>query len=85
MIKMIQDIHYHCLKVDLWIPITVKQDHDISRGQVDSQTSSPGAEHEDKLGAVWHVETIDLDLSVLVWCLSVQAAIFIVLPQAVVF
>ena len=46
------------------VPIRIIKDDDISCGQVNTQPTSPGAQHEDKLGAVGVVVGIDGDLSV---------------------
>lgn len=52
----------HGLKIYLRIPVWVVQDHHVCRSQVDSQSSSSGAQHEDELTAVGLVEHIDRDL-----------------------
>lgn len=49
----------HGLEVNLWIPVRIINDDHISCGQVDAQATSPSAEHEDELAAVWFIEVID--------------------------
>ena len=51
---------YHSLEINLRIPVTVIQNNYVCCRQVNSQTTCSGAQHENKLGAVWHVEGIDL-------------------------
>ena len=75
---------YHSLEINLRIPVTVIQNNYVCCCQVNSQTTCSGAQHENKLGAVWHVEGIDLWLSFFMRCLSIQTAVVIALPETVV-
>ena len=47
-----------CLQVHLRIPIGIKENDNISRSQVDAETTSTGGEHEDKLVAIGPVVII---------------------------
>ena len=49
----------HGLKVDLGVPVGVKENDNVSCSQVDSQASGTSTQHEDKLGALWCVEFQD--------------------------
>ena len=46
---------HHSLQVHLRVPITVIQNHNICHGQIDPQTTCPGAQHENKLFTSRHV------------------------------
>ena len=46
---------HHSLQVHLRVPITVIQNHNICRGQVDPHTTCPSAQHENKLFTSRHV------------------------------
>lgn len=75
---------YHSLEINLRIPVTVIQNNYICCRQVNSQTTCSGAQHENKLGAVRHVEGIDLRLSFFMRCLSIKTTVVIALPETVV-
>ena len=52
----------HGLQVHLGVPVRVVEDDHVGRGQVDTQASCPGAQHEDELAAVGLVVRVDGDL-----------------------
>ncbi len=52
----------HSLQIHLRIPVRVVDDDDVSCGQIDTETSCSGAQHEQKLQAVGLVEGVDGDL-----------------------
>lgn len=52
----------HGLQVHLRIPVRVVNNDHVSCSQVNSQTTSPCAQHEEKLGAVGLIKDIDGDL-----------------------
>ena len=52
----------HGLKIHLRIPVTIVEDENIGCVQVDTETSSPGTQHEDELGAVLRIVLLDLQL-----------------------
>ena len=76
---------HHSLQVHLRAPIIIIQNHNICCGQVDPQTSCPGAQHENKLFTSRHVICIDCWLSLLMRCLSIQTAVLKSFPQTVIF
>ena len=63
----------HSLEIHLRIPIRVIDDDNIGRVQVDSQTSGPRAQHEDKLGGVLRVVFLDLTIPVLMSSISINS------------
>ena len=50
---------YLCLEVNLWVPVRVIEDDDISGGQVDAQPTGTGGQHEEKLVTAWPVVLIN--------------------------
>ena len=78
-------LFYHSLEIDLRIPITVIQDYNVCSCKIDTQTSCSGTQHKNEFAAVWHVESIDLCLSLFMRCLSVQTAVVKSLPETVIF
>lgn len=52
----------HGLQVDLRVPVWVVEDDHVSCGQVNTQPSGPGAQHEDELRAVLLIVRVDGDL-----------------------
>jgi hypothetical protein len=54
---------HHGLEVDLWVPVRVKQDNDISSCKVDTKTTSSCAQHEDEFGTTRSIELINGSLS----------------------
>lgn len=69
------DITYHSLQIHLWIPIRVIYDDNICCGKVNTKTTSSRRQHEDEFLTAWFIEFIDLSLTVLVRCLSIQSTI----------
>ena len=64
------------LEIGVRIPITVVQDDNIGRGQVDTETSSTRREQENKLLAAGSVILVDSDDTVLVSRSTVDTAVF---------
>jgi len=49
----------HGLQVNLWVPVRVKENDNVGRGQVDAQTTRACTQHEDKLAAARRVVLVD--------------------------
>jgi len=49
----------HGLQVNLWVPVRVKENDNVGRGQVDAKTTSTCTQHEDKLAAARRVVLVD--------------------------
>ncbi|RUS91447.1 hypothetical protein EGW08_000771, partial [Elysia chlorotica] len=79
----------HNINIHLRIPVRVKQNNDICSGQIDTQATSPGAQHENELCAIGVVEphppnNLAPYLSLFVRRLSIKAAVVIPAPETVV-
>jgi len=53
---------YLCLQIHLRVPVGVKENDNVSCGQVDAQASCPGGQHEDKFLTVGLVVLINVVL-----------------------
>jgi hypothetical protein len=65
----------HGLQIHLGIPIRVEDNHNVSSGQVDAETSCSGRKHEKEFFAAGFIEFVNLALSVLVQGLSVETTV----------
>ena len=52
----------HGLQIHLGVPVRVVEDDNVGGGQVNTQASGPGAQHENELSAVGLVVRVDRDL-----------------------
>lgn len=68
-------ITYHSLQIHLWIPIRVIYDDNICCGKVNTKTTSSRWQHKDEFLTAWRIEFIDLSLTVLMRCLSIQSTV----------
>ena len=50
---------YHCLEINLRVPIRVVENDNISGREVDAESTSSRTQQEDELCTVWHVECFD--------------------------
>ena len=49
---------YHGLEINLWIPVWVIYNDNISCSQINTQSSSSGTQHENELWTSWSIELI---------------------------
>ena len=67
----------HGLEIHLRVPVTVVEDDNICFVQFDTETSSPGAQHEDEIGAVLRIVLLDKPVSVLMRSVCVNPAVLL--------
>ena len=68
----------HGLKISLWIPITVEKDDNVSRSQVNTQSTSAGSQKEQELLRALLVVVVDGLNTVLMGGRTVDTAIFVI-------
>jgi hypothetical protein len=66
-----------CLQVNLGIPITVENYHDVGSMQINSESTCSSRENEYLLLRLWILEIIDTGFSVVSRSLPVDPAIFV--------
>ena len=65
------------LNIILWIPVTIKDNHSISRSQIQSQTTSSCGQQEDEIRTIIVTEAGKVFISIHMRCLTIETQIFI--------
>ena len=72
------------MQIHLWIPIAVVQNDNVGRRQIDAKAAGARRQHEQELFAARRVKFVDLLLTQLVLSLTVEAAILVAAPPAII-
>jgi hypothetical protein len=75
----------HSLKIDLWIPIAVEEDDNISCGKIDTETTSTGTEQKGKFAGPVLIEFFHLRISAFTGSAPVNATVRVSNQSKVIF
>ena len=75
----------HGLEIGLWVPVRVVENDDVGRVEIDAEAARARTQHVYELGGARRVELVHGLLAILVLGAAVEATVFVLFPEAVVF
>lgn len=78
---LIKSFKYHGLKIHLGIPIRIEKHDYIGGGQVNTETTGSGGQHENKFAAARLVIFGNLPMTILMRSAAIQAAVLLILVR----
>ena len=75
----------HRLQVDLRVPVTVVEHHDVGRHQIQTETPGSSRDQKDVPVGAWLRELLDRALSVVELGVAIETAVLVLSVEAVIF